>query len=68
MSYFDFELSKKVGAKSKHNFEKMEIGETKPFPDGVKTSSLRVMLSNKGADYGMKFKVDSKLRQITRIA
>lgn len=67
MSYFDFESKPKVGAKPKHNFEKMEVGDVKPFPEGVKLSSLRVMLSVKGSDYGMKFKVDSHKKTVERV-
>ena len=75
MSYFDFGQDqesketpkKKVGAKPKHKFELMALGETKPFPDGVKLSSLRVMLSVKGKDNNMKFEVDSKTKMIKRV-
>ena len=73
MNYFNFDQDekavsekKKVGAKPKHNFELMAIGETKPFPDGVKLSSLRVMLSVKGKDNNMKFSIDSNLKTICR--
>lgn len=58
----------KTGPKSKHNFETMKIGETKPFPDGVKTSSLRVMLSIKGAENNMKFSVSGTNKTVTRIS
>ena len=57
----------KTGPKPKHNFETMKIGETKPFPDGVKTSSLRVMLSIKGAENNMKFSVSGTNKTVTRI-
>ena len=76
MSYFDFDEVKseevdnksKVGAKPKHNFELMAVGDTKEFPNGVKTSSLRVMLSIKGKENNMRFKVSEADRTITRIA
>ena len=57
----------KVGAKPKHNFEKMQVGEVRKIPSGLKISSLRVMLCNKGRDYGMKFSVDSREMTFRRV-
>lgn len=52
---------------SKYGFELMEVGETKPFPENVKLSSLRVMLSVKGEDHGMKFSVNKNTKEIKRV-
>lgn len=55
------------GAPKKYHFEAMEVGDAFDIPSDVKLHSLRCMVSNKGKELGMKFRVSVKLGKVVRI-